>query len=40
MVAFIVEGAIGDDNVWWMCFGLFLSPLLLRADHNQWQLTG
>jgi hypothetical protein len=38
MVAFIIEGAIRDDDVWWVSFG-FVSSLLLRANHYQRQLT-
>ena len=42
MIALVVEGAVGDDDVGWGvrgCLG-FLAALLLRPDHDQGKLTG
>ncbi len=39
MVALIIEGAVGDDDVGWVALGFF-TLLLLRTDHDQRQLTG
>lgn len=42
MIALVVEGAVGDDDVGWGvrgCLG-FLAALLLGPNHDQGKLTG
>jgi len=40
MVAFVVEGAVGYDNIRGVRLGFLALLLLLRPDHDQGQLAG